>query len=421
PRPGSDGAGPASGRRKLARLLLAAGCLALLPATGRSQSAPEPSVLQTIEIQQAGADATVVLRASAPLAWTASTVGDDRFILALSNAVAAPEVPDETPGAGLIEAVTLSRGAGGVQPPTQVTVITRQPASYSVAAEGGSLTIGLRPGLATSAGAAEATAAGAAGLDAYHLGPDDVITVDVFSTDELDHKGRVLADGTISLPLLGNFPVAGLTLPEAETKIAEILRERQILVDPRVSVYVEEFKSLAVYVQGAVKEPGSYQLVGAKRLLDVLGEAGGLLGGGEERAGDTIFLLRSSAEGQERIEIDVERLITLGDLSLNLPLRPADTVIVPYAEKVRVYVSGAVEEPGPVEYLSSDGITVLQAVTAAGGPTERANIGRVHILRRLPDGTQERIEADLKKIQRGKASDVPLHENDVVVVNEWFL
>ncbi|HUP18736.1 MAG TPA: SLBB domain-containing protein, partial [Gemmatimonadota bacterium] len=119
--------------------------------------------------------------------------------------------------------------------------------------------------------------------------------------------------------------------------------------------------------------------------------------------------------------IDARRLVEEGDPTLNVALRAGDIVMVPPARELRVYVTGAVRSPGPVGYSSSDGITVLQAITAAGGPTERANRKNVHVIRNQEDGSQERIEVNLKRIQAGKDDDLILERNDTVVVGEWFL
>ncbi len=96
-------------------------------------------------------------------------------------------------------------------------------------------------------------------------------------------------------------------------------------------------------------------------------------------------------------------------------------MVVPVARALRVYVTGAVRNPGAVDYSSSEGITVLQAITAAGGPTERANLKKVTIKRRNSDGTEEVIPINAKRIQNGKDPDQPLERNDTVVVGEWLL
>ncbi len=251
------------------------------------------------------------------------------------------------------------------------------------------------------------------------IGPGDVLSVDVFGLDELDRKVRVGPGGTISLPLLGEVSISGLSLSEAEAAVERLLEERQLLRDPDVSIFVEELVSQTVYIQGAVSQPGVYQMLGPSSLLDMLGKAGGLSAREGERAGQEIVVVRSEADGsQRRFTVAAESLLN-AEPEANLQLQPGDMVVVPPVRTYRVYVTGAVVRPGPVEYTSSEGITALQAVTAAGGPTERARLSSVHVLRRLADGTQTKIKLNLKRIQRGKDPDVPLERNDTVVVGEW--
>ncbi|HUP18734.1 MAG TPA: SLBB domain-containing protein, partial [Gemmatimonadota bacterium] len=116
--------------------------------------------------------------------------------------------------------------------------------------------------------------------------------------------------------------------------------------DPQVSVFVEEIVASTVTVQGAVLRPGVYELVGRKTLLEILGEAGGLMGRENERAGGTIKVLRGSAE-DEVVEVDLERLLSGQTPTLDLTMRPGDIVLVPHALRNRVYVTGAVKRPAP--------------------------------------------------------------------------
>ncbi len=249
------------------------------------------------------------------------------------------------------------------------------------------------------------------------IGPGDLLKIDVFGLDDLDRTARVLGNGSISLPLLGSFQIAGLTPAEAERRIERLLSDKRLVKEPEVSIFVEEFVSRAVSVQGAVVRPGVYQLIGRRTLLDVLGEAGGL----DPRSGRMISILRKGPGGENQwLEIDSEKLTDEGDLSLDVAVRPGDVIMVPHSRRFRVYVTGAVERPGPVEFESGEGITVLQAITAAGGPTARASLGKVHIIRRFAGGTQERIDVNLKRIRKGKDEDLPLEKNDTVVVAEWF-
>ncbi len=251
------------------------------------------------------------------------------------------------------------------------------------------------------------------------VGPLDLLAVKVFGLSDFNLKARVSNDGAISLPFLGHVPVAGQTTVEIEEAIEALLLEQELLKQPHVSVFIEEFVSRSVSVQGAVKSPGVYQMLGRRTLLDLLGEAGGLR---EREHSGRIIVLRYGADGQDvRMEVDAERLAGPDGMSLNILLEPGDIVMIPHEKVEKIYVSGAVVRPGPVEFRSSESITILQAIAAAGGPTQRANINRITIVRKLEDGTEERFRVSLKRIKKGKEDDRPLRRNDVVIVPEWFL
>ncbi|UCF67152.1 MAG: SLBB domain-containing protein [Acidobacteriota bacterium] len=252
----------------------------------------------------------------------------------------------------------------------------------------------------------------------YPLGANDVIEISVFELPELDQKRRVTEDGAITLPLLGQVYVGGLNEHEAEQAIAGLLRERNLVRNPQVTVFVVEYVSRRVNVTGAVGKPGLYPLLGPRTLLDMIGEAGGL----DQRAGKRIIVMRAPHPGaeDERIEIDAERLLYEGDPLLNIELQPGDIVLVPHEQMVRVYVTGAVRTPGAHEFARDERITVLQAITKAGGTTDRANKSKVKVLRRLPDGSERQFKVNLKRIIKGRATDMELQRNDIVVVEESF-
>lgn len=250
------------------------------------------------------------------------------------------------------------------------------------------------------------------------VGPGDVLEISVLGIEELSRRVRILGDGTITMPLLGNFRIAGFTVKGSEELIARMLSTKELVNDPQVSIFVVESISGTVSVQGAVQTPGSYDLVGGGTLLEVIGRAGGVT---QNRGGQILVVRGSETPNQETLEIDATRLLDEGDVTQNVSLKPGDIVVVPPARNLRVYVTGAVRGPGAVDYLSSEGITVLQAITAAGGPTERANLKKVTIKRRYTDGTEELIPVNAKRIQNGKDPDLPLERNDTVVVGEWLL
>ncbi len=372
-----------------------------------------------------------------PLKWSIRDSGDGEVVVRLRHCRPGDELDDLVPDGGLVESIEVASFGTPEDPETRVAIRARQPIKYRVTAGERDVKILLMPRdpapetapppatreppppspppATPEPGPAPEAFDPRAGE--YLIGAGDVLDVDVFGLDELDRKVRVQRDGQISLPLLGVFSVAGLNLEDAELLIAGMLRDRRLVRDPQVSIFVEELISRAVTVQGAVVDPGVYQLIGSRSLLEILGEAGGV----REDSGTEVLVLRTEAGAERKLDLDLEALIAGEDLSLNVRLRPGDVVMVPFSRQLTVYVTGAVENPGPVDFRSGEGITVLQAITAAGGPTQRANLRNVHVLRKQAEGGQERIKVNVKKIQGGKQEDVTLERNDTVVVGEWFL
>ena len=254
--------------------------------------------------------------------------------------------------------------------------------------------------------------------DEPRIGPGDELEVKILGLEQLDSSVRVEPDGSIRLPLLGYLAVGGLTRRQAEERIAGALGDGDFVKNPQVSVFVEEFASRKVRIQGAVARPGAYSLRRGTRLLDLFLEAGGYSG---VATGAAILVLRRGEQGPyQTFEIDARKLLAEGDSSLDILLRPGDVIVIPEAREARVFVTGAVAAPGVVSYSTAQGITLLQAIIASGGSTNRTRLSKVYVLRTLPDGTQEKIKLDVKAIQRGKQDDFVLQENDTVVVGEWF-
>lgn len=108
----------------------------------------------------------------------------------------------------------------------------------------------------------------------YRVGPQDLIEIVVYGLPELARTVRVNAKGQISLPLIGQVDVTGLTAQSLERTIAERLSEKY-LQNPQVTVFIKEFTTLRFTVEGAVNRPGVYPLVGQMTLLRALAVAGG--------------------------------------------------------------------------------------------------------------------------------------------------
>lgn len=134
-------------------------------------------------------------------------------------------------------------------------------------------------------------------LDDYRIGPSDLIEISVFQVPELSKTVRVGARGNLSLPLIGQIQAGGLTSQELETQIAKKLQE-SYLQDPQVSVFIKEFISQRVTVEGNVNKTGVFPITGKTTLLQAIALAGGL----DKLANDEdIKLFRERKDGSREI------------------------------------------------------------------------------------------------------------------------
>jgi polysaccharide export outer membrane protein len=109
----------------------------------------------------------------------------------------------------------------------------------------------------------------------YRVGPLDVLDIEVFGAKDLTRSVRVSVAGDFSMPLVGRVPALGKTVSELETDIAARLKDG-FMENPQVSVFVKEYLSQRVTVEGAVREPGLYSLTGRTSLLQVIALSKGL-------------------------------------------------------------------------------------------------------------------------------------------------
>jgi len=154
----------------------------------------------------------------------------------------------------------------------------------------------------------DATASIASTADSgdYRIGPQDLLELQVFAVDALNRTVRVNSRGFISLPLIGLVRAAGLTSEELEASIAEKLAEKY-LQNPQVSVFIKEYTSQRVTVEGAVKKPGIYPIRGRTSLLQTLAAAEGLTTVADP---DSIKIFRTDPETGNRVTLafDLEKI-----------------------------------------------------------------------------------------------------------------
>lgn len=244
------------------------------------------------------------------------------------------------------------------------------------------------------------------------LGPRDILDIKVLEDLSINARVTVSDDGDIILPLLGKVPISGLSPQEAELRIKDAL-EAGYLNRATVSVQIIEYGSKPISVLGSVVRPGSINVSGNITLIQAITQAGGLSAG----YGRQLYVLRTAANGlSEQIAIDIEDLMVNGNPDLNLPLAPNDLVNVPIDTMMTIYVLGEVMKPGEVKFRRSQSPTLLQLLSAAGGPTDRA--GKSVIVKRNSNGKEQTIRINYRDILSGKKNDLVLEDNDTVYLKE---
>jgi len=237
------------------------------------------------------------------------------------------------------------------------------------------------------------------------LGAGDLVDVSVYGVPELDTKTRVGPNGMLSLPLLNEVAVEGLTANQAERKLEELLVKGNFLKAPHVTISVVEFTSQGISVMGEVEHPGIYPLLGKRRLFDLISQAGGL----SAKAGKIVTLTHRATPDQAiTVEISDDPARSVAS---NVEVLPGDTVVVSRAGIV--YVVGEVQKPGGFMMENNGSLTVLQAIALAQGATKLARLDKAKLIRKTSAGPQE-LSIDLKGILTAKKPDLPLLAEDII-------
>jgi polysaccharide export outer membrane protein len=273
----------------------------------------------------------------------------------------------------------------------------------------GLLVLAVSPSWAQAA-ARDTQPATIADQSAIVIGPGDLLDLTVFDVPELVLKVRVDRNGCVSLAFLGDVKLAGMTVGHAQRSIARELVQRQLVKDPQVSIFIEEFATQGITVYGEVNTPGIYPLMGPHHLYDVISAAGGLT----LKSGRTVTVLHAGQRDHpEVVDLGVEPAGKNPLAHADVEVYPGDTILVSKAGMV--YVLGEVNKPGAFLMEDNTSISVLKATAMAGGTTRLASLKGSLILRKSVSGTsQTRIPLD--KIYHGKASDLPLHAEDIVFI-----
>jgi polysaccharide export outer membrane protein len=156
----------------------------------------------------------------------------------------------------------------------------------------------------------------------YRIGNGDVLQISVWGEAELTKTVTVRPDGKISLPLINEVHVAGLTSLEAQALLNQ--RFAQYIRNPQASVSVSEIRSNLVYVTGRVRRPGAYPLAGSLNVVQLIARAGGLVNRAKEKH---VYVLRQP--GGSRVNVNYQDVIEGRHGSRDVELQAGDTVVVP--------------------------------------------------------------------------------------------
>lgn len=250
----------------------------------------------------------------------------------------------------------------------------------------------------------------------YRIGPKDLLEFRVLEITELNVERRVNDNGIVSLPMVGELNVQGLTATELRDKLEDVLRAKYVN-RANVSVVVKEFANKPVTIVGAVVKPGSLNIAGRWTLLQAISAAGGLA----PNAGKKIFVLRTAENGQsDTLEIKTDDLFRNASAKWNVPIFPSDVVNIPAKTTVTVFCMGEVKSPGALEFDSDDRLTLLTVIAKAGGLTDRAS-RNVKVKRRGADGRDAEIAVNYNSVLKGRTADPLIQPDDVVIVSMSFL
>jgi len=277
----------------------------------------------------------------------------------------------------------------------------------------------------------------------YRIGIGDIVRLTVFGAEDFGGEYVVLQDGTINLPRVGQVFVLGSTMPEAERTISA--HYSRFLRQPMITLAPVRLQPVRVAVSGAVRRPGAYTVQQSQANDDVnsafdsrfptLTEAIAQAGGVTAKANIREVILRRTVSSNQKqaTTYNLWELIRSGDLSKDVILQSGDEIFIPVAEAltpqeasdlaaanfapdtVNIYVTGEVEEPGQIQVPLNTSLN--EVLLNAGGFNQRANRGRVTLVRLAPDGTALQQEIHVDFTQDINESNNPiLQDRDVVVV-----
>jgi len=241
-----------------------------------------------------------------------------------------------------------------------------------------------------------------AAANEYRLGSGDVVRISVYQNPDLTLETRITEAGIVSYPLLGTVRLGGQTVTAAEKLIADGLSNGKFVKQPQVTIVVLQVRGNQASVLGQVNRPGRYPIeVADMRLTDLLAMAGGTSTNGAD-----LVVVTGARNGQPfRLEVDLPTVFGAGGRDKDILIKNGDTIWVD--RQPLVYIYGEVQRPGP--FRLERGMTLMQALAAGGGLTQRGTEKGIRVHRRDAGGKVQVLQP---------AMDEGMQNGDVVYVRE---
>ena len=254
--------------------------------------------------------------------------------------------------------------------------------------------------------------AAAASFPEYKIGSENVLRIDVYygKNVQISQRVQVSSAGNINFPIVGEVPVAGLTVPQIEKKIKELIEKDQS-VYLQVTVFVEEYST--VIIMGEVKKPGAYPVKGRLTIVELVALAEGF---NDAASPNEIRVIHTNPDGSRNENVvRVYDIINKGSgENQSLLLRPGDVVVVP---RSTVTIIGEVKKPGV--YPTKGSLSVIELIALAEGEGKFAELNEVKVIHTAPDGKRAiNVVRVHDLINKGGMDDknILLQSGDVVIV-----
>lgn len=257
--------------------------------------------------------------------------------------------------------------------------------------------------------------------EAYIVGPGDILSVNIWSSPPLSFTVQVTVEGTVIVPTVGEFKVAGLTLSEAKKTMIQKIKSKYIASEITTTLIAP--RSFNVIVTGYVLNEGKHKARSIDRVSDAVLSA--------FLSSDSLQLVRRNTmldsvsfrkillkRGDKVFRVDLHKYFATRDDKYNPYLLEGDWIIVQRRDPSSfVGIYGGVNKPGVYEFVQGDRLTDI--VKIAGGIIESADVENVELIRLNENGElKEKIKVNLKSILSGEGDDITLENNDRIFIPE---